>query len=82
MTKKEYCESHRTIGVWDNEVVACKAKIHGFEYDCGKNYNCVYFTGICGEKTTFHRSKIRYYDGNPFFSWGGKDIYFDDVMWL
>lgn len=75
MTKKEYCETHPILSLWSDSAQSGIA-VCGYEYGV---YNYVYYIRVLGDKRTYHKSKIRYYDNRPYFSWKDIDIFLDDV---
>ena len=77
MTKKEYCESHPVCGLWSDSAFS-DVEVHGIEYEDYEYY--VYYVRILCDKKTYHKSKIRYYDDRPYFSYFAQDIFLDEVM--
>ena len=76
MTKKEYCETHPVCGTWADSAFS-GIEIHGIENEDYDDY--VYYVRVLSSKKTYHKSKIRYYDDRPYFSWFAQDIFLDEV---
>lgn len=77
MTKKEYCETHPIWGIWGDSAFS-DVEVHGIEQEGVDDY--VYYVRISDSKKTYHKSKIRYYDNRPYFSWFAQDIFLDEVL--
>lgn len=77
MTKKEYCESHSVCSVWGDSAFS-SVEVHGIEAEGVEDY--VYYVRVSGSKRTYHKSKIRYYDSRPYFSYFAQDIFLDEVL--
>ena len=77
MTKKEYCETYPIWGVWPDSAFT-GIEVHGIERDSCEDY--VYYIRILGNKRTYHKSKIRYYDNRPYFSWKDVDIFLNEIL--
>lgn len=77
MTKKEYCETHSTCGIWSDSAFS-GIEVHGIEQEDYEDY--VYYVRTLDSKKTYHKSKIRYYNNRPYFSWKDIDIFLDEVL--
>lgn len=77
MTKKEYCETHPTCGLWSDSTFS-GIEVHGIEQEGVEDY--VYYVRITCDKKTYHKSKIRYYNNRPYFSWFAQDVFLHEVL--
>ena len=77
MTKREYCETYPICSTWSDSAFS-GVEIHGIEHEGCDNY--VYYVRVLGDKRTYHKSKIRYYNNRSYFSWKDVDIFFDDII--
>ena len=77
MTKKEYCETHPVCGLWSDSAFS-GVEVHGIEDVECESY--AYYVHIAEDRRTCHKSKIRYYDNRPYFSYFAQDIFLDEVM--
>lgn len=75
MTPKEYCESHPTVAIHYilGGMEAKPIKLHTEAY--------IYFVaGICREKQTYHRCRIRYDEHGGYFKFKGRTIRLSDFI--
>ena len=79
MTKREYCESHKSIAHYYNSIEGLAIK--GIEYGIEDYVYCI--SGKIGSRKGFHRCKI-YYPVNerksPFFKVHGYRVSLDECL--